>query len=73
MNHLTKKTIVFLLILSILAGFFPLKKAEAQWAVFDVAALAEAVWEWVKDNYQKVLRDVIAKRLIDYIVDETVQ
>lgn len=34
---------------------------------------AEEVWEYAKKNYDKMLRDVIAKRLLDYVVNETVK
>ena len=59
-------------------------RAHAFWGiedvVFDPQSLVEMVTEyvgqtvqWVEENWQRVMRDVIAKRIIDYTVDETVK
>lgn len=57
---------------------FP-KKTEAGIPVFDSANLggkltdiSEKIARWVKEDLVKSLRDVIAKRIIDYIVDQTI-
>ena len=34
--------------------------------------VAKEAWTWIKNNWDKVMRDVIAKRIMDYIVDQTV-
>ena len=56
----------------------------AYWGIldtsFDFSAVATAIQgyaqqaaQWVRENWQKTMRDVIAKRIIDYTVDETVK
>lgn len=39
----------------------------------DAAAYAAQAAEWVNEKWGKTMRDVIAKRIIDYTVDETVK
>ena len=34
--------------------------------------VAKEAWTWIKNNWDKVMRDVIVKRIMDYIVDQTV-
>ncbi len=81
-----RKTILFLVIFLLIfnssgflkSGFlkFIPPKAEAVWwsTLFQqLADYALEIWEWIKENWQKLMRDIIAKRLIDYIVDETIK
>lgn len=39
----------------------------------DIEEYAARAAQWVEENWQKVMRDVIAKRIIDYTVDETIK
>ncbi len=83
MNLIFKKIILTALIFSLVFGigfFGSVKKAEATVPTLDwvhiastISGWAKDAWKWAKDNYDKILRDVIAKRIIDYIVDQTVQ
>lgn len=81
MNLFFKKCAVLFLVAAVFGGLlFVPKKTSAQYAVFDAANLSEAIVEvgttisqWVEENYQKILRDILAKRIIDYTVDQTVQ
>ena len=81
-----KKTILFFIVFLLVfnssgflkSGFlkFIPPKAEAVWwsTLFQqLGDYALQIWEWIKTNWQKLMRDIIAKRLIDYIVDETVK
>ncbi len=81
-----RKTILFLVIFLLIfnssgflkSGFlkFIPPKAEAVWwsTLFQqLADYALKIWEWIKENWQKLMRDIIAKRIIDYIVDETIK
>lgn len=38
-----------------------------------ISTVAIEIGVWIKENWQKVMRDIIAKRIMDYIVDQTVQ
>ena len=81
-----KKTIIFLLVFLIVFSFFGFKETEktkvyavvvtcvncSTWAG-DIAQFAQTIAKWLKDDLMKALRDVIAKRIIDYIVDQTVE
>lgn len=80
---ITKIVVIFLIIAIAANGFAFPRKAQALFGVVDVVfdpstfatavtTLTKMVIEWVKENSQKILRDVIAKRLIDYTVDQTV-
>lgn len=39
----------------------------------DVAFQLKNIGQWLKDNWERVMRDIIAKRIMDYIVNETVK
>ncbi len=83
------KTIIFLIIFLLVfnspgflrTGFFKLtpNKAEAAFSniVTDFLILAgklgRSIFEWIKTNWKEVMRDIVAKRIIDYIVDQTVK
>ena len=79
-----KKRIAVLFIVMIIASAAIPNRAHAVIGfvdtVFDPAAVGQFIvgriadaTEWAKQNWQKVMRDVIAKRIIDYTVDETVK
>ncbi len=82
------KTIIFIIIFLLIfnssgslnnkSGFLNLtpQKVEAVWwsTVFgQIVDYAKDVWNWIEKNWQKMMRDLVAKRIIDYIVDQTVQ
>lgn len=81
------KTIIFLIIFLLIfnssgsfkkSGFLNLTphKAEAIWwsTVFgQIADYAKDVYQWIQKHWQEMMRDIVAKRIIDYIVDQTVQ
>jgi hypothetical protein len=83
MNSKFKKFIIFLVIFSLIYSFSVFKetkKAEAfvvecpscsKW-VKDVAQFAKDIARWAKEDMMESMRDVVAKKLIDYIVDQTV-
>lgn len=86
MNDFLKRKIasVVLLIAVLVSMVFVPARAHAVWGVedivFDPQALVEMVVEyageamqWAEENWEEVMRDVIAKRIIDYTVDETVK
>ena len=78
--------VIFLLIFNSLgysnkSGFLKLAPNKAG-AVFSTIPTDVGIWisnraveivKWIKDNYEKIMRDIIAKRIMDYIVDQTVQ
>ncbi|NCP58576.1 hypothetical protein COW77_02195 [Candidatus Wolfebacteria bacterium CG18_big_fil_WC_8_21_14_2_50_39_7] len=80
MKIIAYKTLIIFLTVSVFTSIliFP-KKTEAGIPVFDSANLggkltdiSEKIARWVKEDLVKSLRDVIAKRIIDYIVDQTI-
>ena len=80
MKIIAYKTLIIFLTVSVFTSIliFP-KKTEAGMPVFDSANLgakltdiSEKIARWVKEDLVKSLRDVIAKRIIDYIVDQTI-
>ena len=86
MKFFWRKTIIFLIFFAVIFNVnshFGLNMAEA--AALPVICLncsqvvVQAAWKisdigrWLKEDLMKSLRDVIAKRIIDYIVDQTVQ
>ncbi|MEK7553709.1 MAG: hypothetical protein AAB504_03475 [Patescibacteria group bacterium] len=56
----------------------PQKAGAIMWSTFIqdlgkwIWEVAKEAWTWIKNNWDKVMRDVIAKRIMDYIVDQTV-
>jgi hypothetical protein len=77
-TNFSKILISFLIVAVIMNGFIVPRKAHAL-VVFDPSNLgakltdiAEKVARWVKEDLVRGLRDVIAKRIIDYIVDQTI-
>ena len=46
--------------------------AQTATAATTAADLAEKIARWVKEDLMKALRDVVAKRIIDYMVDQTI-
>ena len=74
------KTIIFLIIFLLIfnsSGFlrFSPHKAEAAWwsTIFgQIVDYAARAWEWIQNNWQEMMRDIIAKRIMDYIVEQTV-
>jgi len=80
------KTIIFLIIFLLIfnssgysnkSGFLNLtpNKAEAAWwstVFYQIIEYAEKKWEKIEINWQKMMRDIIAKRIMDYIVDQTI-
>ncbi|MDI6717715.1 MAG: hypothetical protein QMD86_01550 [Patescibacteria group bacterium] len=78
-----KKAVILGILTVVLSGCFGgyLKKTEAAMPVTstEVASvpttvqIVKDIGQWLKEDLVKALRDVIAKRLIDYIVDETVK
>lgn len=85
MKHLKLRFFtIFLTIAVISSGLYVPQKAQAYVAtgliVSDpiaettlIADLGEKIARWVKEDLSKALRDIIAKRILDYIVDQTVQ
>jgi len=82
MNMYFKKQIatVFVLLSVVVSIFAIPERAHAQYAVFDAAAVGQLILKkaddaqkWIRENWERVMRDVIAKRIIDYTVDETVK
>jgi len=86
-NNFIKKTIVFVVILSVAFGFFniiqPPKKAQAIWgvadAVFDSAKFwqtmanwAQQIGRWMIDDLRKGVRDMVVKRIMDTMVNQTI-
>ncbi|MBI2515273.1 hypothetical protein HYV91_03820 [Candidatus Wolfebacteria bacterium] len=85
MKQVLKNTIIFLTIAVVLfnsgRGFLKPEKAEAilvecpacskLWK--DVIDAAERAARWVKEDLNRGIRDIVAKRIIDYLVDETVR
>jgi len=67
LKHVSFKSVSF--------EFAPPKAEALTWSTFaeQLVGLARQVWEFVKENWQKWLRDIIAKKIIDYIVDETIK
>ena len=39
----------------------------------DVYKIISDVWDKIESNFAKLMRDIIAKRILDYIVNETVK
>ncbi len=87
MKSFIKKSIILLVISILIFGVSnilePPKKAEAIWgvvdAVFDAANLAKMIGEWAttlaqwaKEEAARALRDIIVKRLMDYMTDQTI-
>lgn len=85
MNLISKIIIVllvFIIIFNSSAGFLKPKKAETVWwstfpqqivqQAVDVAHYARVAYQWLEDKLGKTLRDAVAKRIIDYIVDQTI-
>jgi len=74
------KILIWLLLLMVLIeGLFIPQKTEAVIPVVDSANLTakwvdifEKIARWIKEDLMASLRDVVAKRLIDYIVDQTI-
>ncbi|MFH1346962.1 MAG: hypothetical protein ABIH10_01790 [Spirochaetota bacterium] len=88
MKSFIKKSIIFLIVFSLVFGVSnilePPKKAEAVWGiedlVFDAQALittlaewAEQLAQWAAEEAALALRDAIAKRLLDYMTDQTIE
>lgn len=86
MNIYFKKRIAILFIMLIVMPslLFVPTRAHAIWGIIDTSidfpAIAIAIKnfateaiKWAKENWQKLMRDVIAKRIIDYMVDETIK
>jgi hypothetical protein len=78
------KIIALFLVTAVLANGLVLmtpKKARATGLPVIDAILNASTWtkigqdiaKWAKDHYQAILRDQVSKRLIDYIVDQTVE
>ncbi len=84
MNYSLKKIVIFILVFTLifnLSGslkpifFSPSpQKAEAILSLLpvDIANFVVTVGEWLAENWQEILRDVIAKRLLDYMTDQTI-
>jgi hypothetical protein len=85
MNSFLKKISIFLIVFLIVFNTpgipKPINKAEAQTVVEcpacsklwkDIVDSIEKVGRWVKEDMMAALTDVVAKRIIDYIVDQTV-
>jgi hypothetical protein len=77
-TNFSKILISFLIVAVIMNGFIVPRKAHAL-IVFDptnlaakLTDIAEKIARWIKEDLMKSLRDVVAKRIIDYIVDETI-
>jgi len=77
-----KKILAIFFIILVISTIIP-GKAKAVWGVEDivfdpqswtttVSNWATQVIKWAKDSYQMILRDIIAKRIMDYIVDQTI-
>lgn len=86
MNTYFKKRIValFVTLLLMTSMFMVPTRTHAAMGVLDtsfdlaalgqgIATLAASAAKWAEENWQKIMRDVIAKRIIDYTVDETVK
>ncbi|MBI3638161.1 hypothetical protein HY227_00250 [Candidatus Wolfebacteria bacterium] len=80
MNLTIRYIVIFAVILSLSFGWAIqlniIRKAEAAWwSTFpqQIADLAKKIYRWLEENWQKILRDIIAKQIIDYLVDETVK
>ncbi|TRZ64842.1 MAG: hypothetical protein D4Q79_00690 [Spirochaetia bacterium] len=86
MKSFIKKSIIFLVVFTLVFGAsileFP-KKAEAVWGIEDLvfdaqafvqflASWAEQIAKWAKEEAAKALRDIIVKRLMDYMTDQTI-
>lgn len=86
-NSFIKKGVIFLVIFTLIFGISnilePPKKVQAIWGiadvVFDPANLAKMVAEWAvtlakwaKEEAMLALRDAIAKRIMDYMTDQTI-
>ncbi len=81
------KIIIFLVIFLLIfnssgysnkSGFLNLvpNKAEAVWwsTVFgQIVDYAKDVYQWIQKHWQDMMRDIVAKRIMDYIVDQTVE
>ncbi|MDP3014879.1 MAG: hypothetical protein Q8N28_00420 [bacterium] len=39
----------------------------------DVSFQLKNIGQWLKDNWERIMRDIIAKRILDYITNETVK
>lgn len=79
--HFKKRITVTCIALAIIVSSAVIpNRAFAQYTVFDpwvvgqfVITRAIEAQQWIKENWERVMRDVIAKRIIDYTVDETVK
>ena len=81
MKIIAYKTLIIFLTVSVFTSIliFPKKTEAGGMVVFDPTNLGaklidigEKIARWVKEDLVKSLRDVIAKRIIDYIVDQTI-
>ncbi len=87
MNFSPKKIIIFLIVFLLIFNssgsllkptilkLSPPKAEAVWWSTFPQQIIDQAwkVATWLKDNWGKIMRDIVAKRIMDYIVDETVQ
>ena len=82
MNMYFKKRIAILfVVLTVTVSTFAVpNRAYAGVVVFDPTAAGQRIEaritkavKWIRDNWERIMRDVIAKRIIDYTVDMTVQ
>lgn len=81
MNFAFKKIIIFFIIVSVVfnstQGFLKPREAKAfacaNCAVWWTQILdkMQSQWQWLQNNWQDMMRDLVAKRLIDYMVDQT--
>jgi hypothetical protein len=82
-NNFSKILIVFLVMAILTSGFVFPKETKAVLGVGDVvvdptvnasiwAHIGKDIVQWIKEAAWPVLRDRVAKRLIDYVVDQTV-
>jgi hypothetical protein len=84
-NPYSKILLVFLMVTILVGGLTFPRRTYAWWGVLDfnildsgtwvtaIETLLQAAWNYIKDNYQKILRDIIAKKIIDYLVNEAVK
>ncbi len=83
MTYFLKKFVLVLIIISLVFGvgyFGKVQKAEATLPVIDVPHIAESIiseaktaWRHLIDNWRKILRDIIVKRILDAMVDDIVK